>query len=92
MLSSLRTVVFVHGCFWHRHDCSKFTWPKSNAAFWRAKLAGNVERDQRTREALRQAGWHVEVIWECAITPGVLQLLERRLVRRSATRAAAWRT
>ncbi len=82
VLTSLRTAVFVHGCFWHLHDCRKFAWPKTNTAFWRAKLTGNVERDQRAWKALRTAGWHVEVMWECEITPRSLRSLERRLQKR----------
>lgn len=61
-----RTVVFVHGCFWHQHlECRKAEPPKSNVDFWRAKLNRNAERDGRYEEALRAAGWNVVVIWEC---------------------------
>ena len=61
-----RTVVFVHGCFWHRHPgCSKATEPKSRVDFWTAKFAANVERDARMKMALEDAGWKVVVIWEC---------------------------
>ena len=61
-----RTVVFVHGCFWHRHPgCRKAYEPKSRVDFWKKKFAANVERDERTRKALEKAGWKVVVIWEC---------------------------
>jgi len=59
--------VFVHGCFWHGHDCHLFRWPKGNAEFWQAKIAGNVERDRRTLDALVAQGWRVLTVWECAM-------------------------
>ena len=67
VLQRYRTVVFVHGCFWHKHDCGRFRWPKTRAAFWRAKISANVDRDRRTAVFLRSAGWRVEVIWECQV-------------------------
>ena len=61
-----RKVIFVHGCFWHRHEgCSSNRIPATRSEFWRAKLDGNVERDQRNEASLRQMGWRVLVIWEC---------------------------
>ncbi|MEZ6128025.1 MAG: DNA mismatch endonuclease Vsr [Planctomycetaceae bacterium] len=61
-----RKVIFVHGCFWHRHRCRYGrVQPKTNAEFWRAKLTGNVERDRRNRTALRKTGWQVLEVWEC---------------------------
>lgn len=63
---SRRIVVFVHGCFWHRHsECSAARLPKSRQEFWVAKLAGNVERDKRKQAELEAQGWTVLVIWEC---------------------------
>jgi DNA mismatch endonuclease (patch repair protein) len=63
-----RTVVFVHGCIWHRHPnaaCPLTRTPKSRVDFWTAKFAGNVARDARQRTALEAAGWRVFIIWEC---------------------------
>src|SRR5690348_17123732 len=61
-----RTVVFVHGCFWHRHRrCKPTTTPTNNAEFWKTKFRENVARDQRKERALRRLGWRVKVIWEC---------------------------
>jgi DNA mismatch endonuclease (patch repair protein) len=61
-----KAVIFVHGCFWHRHEgCPRATLPANNAAFWREKLQGNVERDRRHREELRSLGWRVLSIWQC---------------------------
>lgn len=63
-----RAVLFVHGCFWHRHEgCRYATTPKSNAEFWRLKFEGNVSRDSRTVALLRAAGWRVGIVWECAL-------------------------
>ena len=61
-----RAVVFVHGCFWHRHDGCRFTYtPRSRVGFWTEKFRQNVARDRRTEDALRSLGWRVLVIWEC---------------------------
>lgn len=59
-------VLFVHGCFWHRHPgCRKASTPKSRTEFWDAKFVSNVERDRRNEDALRAQGWRVFAIWEC---------------------------
>lgn len=67
VLPRYRAVIFVHGCFWHRHECSLFRWPESRAGFWRDKLNANAERDQKAIQALREIGWRQAVIWECAL-------------------------
>lgn len=68
VLPRYKTVVFVHGCFWHQHpDCRYAAAPKTNRDYWLPKLAANVERDKRKEEALRVLGWRVLVIWECEI-------------------------
>ena len=74
-------VIFVHGCYWHRHqDCSKATTPKNNRAFWLAKFERNVARDRRVSRELRRAGLRVIVIWECETKDE--RRLERKLARR----------
>ena len=66
VLPRLKTVVFVQGCFWHRHEgCKESTIPKTNTAFWRKKFKINVERDRRAQAALEEAGWRVLVVWGC---------------------------
>lgn len=60
-----RKVVFVHGCFWHRHSCKKATTPKSNAEFWKKKFEENVARDDRNILDLAERGWDSMVIWQC---------------------------
>ena len=65
---SRRAVIFVHGCFWHRHEgCSLARLPKSRVDFWRAKLEGNRERDDCKIAELRKSGWRVLVVWECEL-------------------------
>lgn len=68
VLPRYRSVVFVHGCFWHRHDCRHGRrQPATNQAYWIPKLARNVERDAAVRKSLEESGWRVLTIWECQI-------------------------
>jgi len=66
VLPRWRVVIFVHGCFWHGHDCPYFRWPKTRPEFWRGKINSNRERDRKAAAQLHTAGWRVLVIWECA--------------------------
>ncbi len=73
-----KKVIFVHGCFWHRHEnCNLARMPKSRVEFWSDKLDGNKARDKRSYDALRHAGWQVHVVWECEL--GDLVALEENL-------------
>lgn len=83
VLPGRRVVVFVHGCFWHAHQgCPYAKTPATRREFWEAKLAANVGRDRRTREALLSAGWRVLVVWECATrSSGVRERLSELLTR-----------
>ena len=66
VIRRLRTVIFIHGCFWHQHPgCRMAYTPKSNVEFWQRKLQGNVARDTRKQALLMEQGWRVIVIWEC---------------------------
>ena len=65
--SRRRAVIFVHGCFWHRHGCKKTYVPKSRREFWQVKFAHNVKRDKRNQKLLVKAGWRVFVVWECEV-------------------------
>lgn len=68
VLPKHRTVVFVHGCFWHRHlNCRNSVLPKTRPEFWLAKLNGNVDRDARNATALKHLGWKVLTVWECEV-------------------------
>lgn len=63
---ALRTAIFVHGCFWHRHQKCRYCYtPKSNVEFWTKKFEGNVARDERAQRELESMGWAVHVVWEC---------------------------
>jgi DNA mismatch endonuclease, patch repair protein len=65
---SKKKVIFIHGCFWHKHNCKKgFSTPKTNSDFWREKRAKNVERDKNNLRKLRDLGWAYLIIWECSI-------------------------
>lgn len=60
-------VIFVHGCFYHGHECPKFRWPKQNSEFWHRKIKANQARDKLVLEKLSASGWRVLVVWECAM-------------------------
>ncbi|HEY3318961.1 MAG TPA: very short patch repair endonuclease [Planctomycetota bacterium] len=68
VLPRLRTVVLVHGCFWHRHPKCRYTYrPKSNLEFWNRKFQANMKRDEIVRKRLRNDGWRMLVVWECEL-------------------------
>lgn len=67
VLPKHRAVVFVHGCFWHAHDCRLGRRPTSNAAFWEHKALANRERDARKEAELQALGWRAFVVWQCEI-------------------------
>lgn len=80
VLRKHKTVIFVHGCFWHRHaGCSRCSTPSSNEGYWIPKLAGNVVRDRVNQRSLTKLGWKVLVIWECETKD--IAKLEKRLLR-----------
>jgi len=76
VLRRYHAVIFVHGCFWHRHEgCRQTVTPKSNREFWKRKFAENVARDKRNLALLRKAGWRIAIIWECALKKRKLESL-----------------
>ena len=79
------TVVFIHGCFWHLHNCYKSTLPKTNSSFWKQKLEANKLRDQENIEKLEALGWRIVVIWECALK-GKLKVSDDEVINR----VSAW--
>jgi DNA mismatch endonuclease (patch repair protein) len=82
VFAKLRKVVFVHGCFWHRHACPRGrSHPADRYEFWAAKFAANVRRDRAAARALRREGWRVLVIWECHLKPDHLPRTIERLRR-----------
>ncbi|MAE92655.1 MAG: very short patch repair endonuclease [Pelagibaca sp.] len=77
VLPKYRTVIFVHGCFWHGHEgCHYFRIPKTNTDFWQTKIGRNQERDAVVRQRLAQSGWRILTVWECATR----QVLEDLLI------------
>ena len=67
VLPKYNTVIFVNGCFWHRHNCKRATIPKTNTDYWIKKFENNVKNDEKNYALLRNLGWHVIVVWECEI-------------------------
>ena len=66
VLKKYKTVIFVHGCFWHQHKkCKRSNIPKSNRAYWKPKLTKNIKRDEQHKLILKKLGWRTIVIWEC---------------------------
>lgn len=74
VLAKYRTAVFVHGCFWHRHDgCKHTSTPKSNQSFWLEKFRRTLDRDKQNVKALNNLGWQVLIVWECEINSDASQ-------------------
>lgn len=67
VLPKYDTVIFVHGCFWHNHNCRAGRLPESNREYWKNKMKKNKERDSRKRDKLKKEGWNVLTVWECEI-------------------------
>jgi DNA mismatch endonuclease, patch repair protein len=90
VLPAYSTVIFVHGCFWHRHTGCQFAYtPKTRPEFWLSKLTGNASRDRKVRRQLRALGWSVITVWECDLrTPATLaRRLDRELRKRKPSQA-----
>lgn len=73
VLPKYKTVVFVNGCFWHKHDCGRFVWPTSNEEYWHKKINRNIERDTDNLRTLTEQGWRVITIWECQLKKKVAE-------------------
>ena len=67
VLPKYKTVIFVNGCFWHKHSCPRFVWPSTNTNYWIPKIQRNVERDISNHAELASLGWKVIVVWECEL-------------------------
>jgi DNA mismatch endonuclease (patch repair protein) len=67
VLPRFRAVIFVHGCFWHGHECPLFKWPGTRPEFWREKIGRNQTNDRKAIDALQANGWRIGVVWECAL-------------------------
>ena len=67
VLPKYKSVIFVNGCFWHKHDCSRFRWPSTNQEYWIPKINRNVERDELNYKKLKELGWNIHIVWECQL-------------------------
>ncbi len=81
VLPKYKTVIFVNGCFWHKHDCPRFVWPSSNQEYWISKIQKNVERDISNIQQLHDLGWKVIVVWECQLKSKTAELTLTKLIR-----------
>lgn len=78
VMPKYRTVIFIHGCFWHRHaNCKRATMPKSRTDYWEEKFARNVKNDELHIQQLTQQGWRVIVLWECEINKSFSETMEQ---------------
>lgn len=79
VLPRFKKIIFVQGCFWHGHNCTLASKPKSNQAYWKKKIITNRERDRKVKKALRQMGWQVLELWECEIRreTGLIEKIEK---------------
>lgn len=80
-----KAAVFIHGCFWHGHNCELFRLPGTRTDFWRDKIAGNETRDSKALAALAASGWRTLVVWECSMRGS-----KRRSVEETVDEIAAW--
>jgi DNA mismatch endonuclease (patch repair protein) len=76
VLPRFRVAVFVHGCFWHGHACSRGKRPTSNVEFWNSKIDRNIQRDQQAQRFLKASGWFPVIIWGCRLQSGTERLLK----------------
>ena len=79
VLPKYKTVIFVNGCFWHKHDCPRFVWPSSNQDYWIPKIQRNIERDRLNAAELQKKGWHIITVWECELKKDKLEQTRERL-------------
>ena len=80
VLPKYKTVIFVNGCFWHKHDCPRFVWPSSNQDYWIPKIQRNIERDRLNAAELQKKGWHIITVWECELKKKNRELRLERLL------------
>jgi len=81
VLKKYNTIIFVHGCFWHRHkNCKRASMPATNSKYWEDKFQKNIERDKRNKKELKKLGWNVLIIWECEINENKLKKLKKMVL------------
>ena len=82
VLPKYKTIIFINGCFWHKHDCSRFVWSSSNTEYWVPKILRNVERDKDNTEKLETMGWKVITVWECELKKKVFEQTMESLIEK----------
>lgn len=91
VLPKYNTVIFIHGCFWHGHQCLLFKWPSTNVEFWLKKIERNRFLDNQSLVALQEKGWNVQIIWECEIRKlkklGTTERLDKLVTKLKDTKA-----
>jgi DNA mismatch endonuclease Vsr len=86
IMSDMKKVIFVHGCFWHGHDCKRGQLPETNKLFWESKIAKNKVRDQKNYVELNEAGWDYLIIWGCEVKKRGIDVLIEKIDRFLTTR------
>lgn len=82
VLPKYKTIIFVNGCFWHKHNCKRFAWPTSNQEYWYKKISGNVLRDEKNYMLLKKDGWNVIVVWECELKKQLFEDTMEKIIKR----------
>lgn len=80
VLPKYNTIIFINGCFWHKHNCARFVWPSSNKDYWTAKITKNVSRDIKKQLILEEMGWKVITVWECELNKSNFQETMDKLI------------
>lgn len=80
IFTSRKKIIFINGCFWHKHNCKYFSFPKTNTEFWVKKLNSNAQRDQDNYQKLNELGWDILVIWTCELKPKAINNLCSKLI------------
>jgi DNA mismatch endonuclease, patch repair protein len=82
VLPKYKTVIFIHGCFWHGHkDCKYFVVPKTRTEWWLNKINGNIANDEKAIKALKKDGWKIIMLWECDLKPSVYETILKKLIK-----------
>lgn len=81
VLPKYNTIIFINGCFWHKHNCARFVWPSSNKDYWTTKITKNVSRDTKNQLILEEMGWKVITVWECELNKSNFQETMDKLIK-----------
>lgn len=76
-----KKILYINGCFWHKHNCKYFKWPRTNSDFWKEKIGKNVIRDKRNLKEIKTLGWKYLIIWECELKKGISKSVLKRIIK-----------